>query len=127
MGQHVDIPEGISTIEWYSDMSVNGSGWEFQISQTGLTADFDVDSTAASGDQLVVVAAYEKSERPGGVSTTIPDCEEELPSGTSLRSAVAMWNPVHDSEVVQVPPSQSLDLRFEAPVSNGDGKSSNAE
>merc|ERR1712187_629091 len=111
--QHIDLPEGISTILWYSDFSVNGAGWEFEVAQKGGTAEFHVDNTVAPGDELIVGASHKESENINSVSTAITDCKDILSlSRPRLRGAAGAFSHAQDVLPIAELPTQPFNLHF---------------
>jgi len=77
----VQLPEGLTTITWFSDYSVTATGWTFDLFQSrgDSTAEFQLNATRVVGPGLEVVAAYGNTELPEGVFGGVTDYHSNMP------------------------------------------------
>jgi len=84
----VELPEGPLTITWFSDDSIHGGGWAFELSQMGATAEFQVKATVPQGPGLEVVPAYGKNELlEAGVFVEVADYDSKMPPSPGFAPA----------------------------------------
>jgi len=104
----VQLPEGLTTITWFSDYSQTATGWTFDLFQSDSTAEFQLNTTQAVGPGLEVVAAYGSTELPEGVFVGVTDYYSDMPPPPAF-AVEAIGTTITEEQRVVRPPASAAE------------------
>eukprot|EP00929_Paragymnodinium_shiwhaense_P033903 TRINITY_DN1852_c0_g2_i2.p1 TRINITY_DN1852_c0_g2~~TRINITY_DN1852_c0_g2_i2.p1 ORF type:complete len:810 (-),score=209.88 TRINITY_DN1852_c0_g2_i2:237-2666(-) len=102
-GFEVDLPAGDSQIVWFSDFSMSGGDWSFEVHQKNTEVDIIIADQLARGDSLKVVPVYEDTPGKHFAVVDVLDYNDEMPPSPAFAPREVGWKPTGNVASVLAP------------------------
>jgi len=108
------LPNGIVSIRWVSDESINGAGWQLDLYQEGAAAQLEVETIQVQGPAFEIVPAYGRNELPGAaVFVNVTDYDTKMPPSPAFAPEAIFLAAMNESSgslsgTVDVTPAEAM-------------------